>query len=191
VAEKREEWKAETAPSLNPTQLIFIDETWTKTNMTTAHGYAPRGERLVEAVPHGHWQTTTFIGGLRLDGMYAPMVVDGATNGDVFRAYVEQVLVPDLRPGDTVVMDNLSSHKVAGVREAIEAAGARVLYLPSYSPDLNPIENAFSKIKALLRKAAERSMEGLWKKIGEILEKITPNDCQGYFRNCGYAATAG
>jgi transposase len=188
VAEKRGQWKTETIPSLDPNRLIFIDETWTKTNMTTTHGYAPCGERLVEAVPHGHWQTTTFIGGLRLDGMCAPMVVDGPVNADIFRAYVKQVLVPELRTGDVVVMDNLGSHKVAGIQAAIEAAGGKVLYLPPYSPDFNPIENAFSKFKGLVRKAAERTIDGLWNTIGAVVEKITASDCSGYFQNCGYTA---
>lgn len=176
-------------PNLDPQRLVFIDETGAKTNMTSAYGYAPRGERLVDAAPYGHWQTTTFVGALRVDGMIAPMVLDGAINGAAFLAYVEQVLVPQLRPGDVVIMDNLGSHWVAGVREAIEGAKARLLYLPSYSPDLNPIENAFSKLKNLLRRAAERTVEGLWAAIGRLLDRFAPAECQNYFRHCGYTAT--
>lgn len=168
--------------------LVFIDETWVKTNMTRRYGWAPRGERLVSAVPHGHWKTSTFVGALRLSGLTAPMVLDGALNGEYFLAYVEQQLVPTLQPKDLVILDNLSSHKVAGVREAIARAGAEVWYLPPYSPDFNPIENLFSKLKALLRKAAERTVEGLWRKIGELVENFTPEECQNYFRHCGYNA---
>jgi transposase len=157
--------------------------------MTRTHGYAPKGKRLVDAAPHGHWQTTTFVGALRNDGFIAPMVVDGSINGDVFRAYVEQVLVPELRPGDTVVMDNLGSHLVVGVRAAIEAAGCRLELLPPYSPDFNPIENAFSKLKRLLRSAAERTMEGLWRRIGRLLDQFSPEECRNYFSHCGYPAT--
>lgn len=176
-------------PRLVPGNLVFIDETWAKTNMTTTHGYAAKGERLIDSAPHGHWQTTTFVGALRSEGFIAPMVVDGAINGELFRAYVEQVLVPQLRQGDVVVMDNLSSHQVCGIREAIEGAGGQLLYLPPYSPDLNPIENAFSKLKRLLRRAGERTMEKLWKRIGLLLDEFTPDECRRYFRHCGYTAT--
>jgi transposase len=157
--------------------------------MTRTHGYAPQGERLVDAAPHGHWHTTTFVGALRADGFVAPMVADGAINGELFRAYIEQVLVPELRPGDAVVMDNLSSHLAAGVRRAIEAAECRLLFLPPYSPDFNPIENAFSKLKRLLRKAAERGVDQLWRTIGRQLDRFTPQECRNYFRHCGYTAT--
>jgi transposase len=176
-------------PRLDPAKLVFIDETWAKTNMTRTHGYAPRGERLVDAAPHGHWHTTTFVGALTARGFIAPLVIDGAVNGDVFKAYVEQALVPELRRGDVVVMDNLSSHTVAGVRAAIEGAGCRLLYLPPYSPDLNPIENAFSKLKRLLRAAAERTFEGLGRAIGRLLDEFRPDECRRYLRHCGYAAT--
>ena len=176
-------------PGLDPARLVFVDETWAKTNMTATHGYAPRGERLVDAAPHGHWQTTTFIGALRADGMVAPMVLDGAVNGAAFVAYVEQVLVPELRPGDVVILDNLGSHLVAGVQEAIEGAKARLLYLPPYSPDLNPIENAFAKLKGLLRRAAERTVESLWTAIGQLLDRFEAAECRNYFRHCGYTAT--
>jgi transposase len=177
-------------PALDPDRSVFLDETWAKTDMARAAGYAPRGERLVEAVPHGHWHTTTFAGGLRADGFAAPVVTAGAVNGELLRAYVEQQLAPALRPGDVVVTDNLGSHEVAGVREAVEAAGASVLYLPPYSPDLNPIENAFSKLKRLLRAAAERTAEGLWGRIGRLLDEFRPAECRNYFRHCGYAATS-
>jgi len=186
VAAERAAWRAEVMPGLDPARLVFIDETWAKTGMTRARGYAPKGERLVDAAPHGHWHTTTFVGGLTVRGFVAPMVVAGAVNGAVFRAYVRQVLVPDLRRGDVVVMDNLGSHKVAGVREAIEGAGCRLLYLPAYSPDLNPIESAFSKLKALLRAAAERTVDGLWSAIGRLIDRFARGECRNYFRHCGY-----
>lgn len=186
---KRDRWRAEVMPGLDPARLVFIDETWAKTNMARTHGYAPKGQRLVEAAPHGHWHTTTFVGALTARGFVAPMVVDGAINGGLFRAYVEKVLVPDLRPGDVVVLDNLGSHTVAGVRAAVEGAGCRLLFLPPYSPDLNPIENAFSKLKGLLRKAAERTVEGLWGRIGKLLDQFLPGECRNYLRHCGYAAT--
>jgi len=165
---------------------VFIDETWASTNMARRHGRAPKGERLRAAVPHGHWKTTTFVAGLRLTGMVAPMALDGPINGRLFQAYVDQVLVPELQPGDIVVMDNLGSHKGAGVRAAIEAVGARLLYLPPYSPDFNPIENAFSKLKALLRKAAKRSVNGLWDAIARIAALIQPAECANFFKAAGY-----
>lgn len=169
---------------------MFLDETWAKTNMTRTHGYAPRGERLTDDSPHGHWHTTAFVGALRVDGFIAPLVLDGAVNGDVFRAYVEKVLVPELRRGDVVVMDNLGSHTVAGVRKAIEGAGCELLYLPPYSPDLNPIENAFSKLKRPPRSAAERTVEKLWDRIGKLLDRFRPDECRNYFRRCGYTRNA-
>lgn len=156
--------------------------------MARTHGRAPRGERLRSPVPHGHWKTTTFVAGLRNSGMVAPMVLDGPINGVAFQAYVDQVLVPELRPGDIVVMDNLSSHKGAGVRASIEAAGASLLYLPPYSPDFNPIENAFAKLKAMLRKAAARTVEGLWNIIGRIIDAFSPRECANYFAAAGYDA---
>ena len=173
-------------PDLEPSQLVFIDETWASTNMARTHGRAPRGQRLRAAIPHGHWKTTTFVAGLRTSGMVAPMVLDGPINSVAFQAYVDQVLVPELRPGDIVVMDNLGSHKGAGVREAIEAAGASLLYLPPYSPDFNPIENAFAKLKAMLRKAGERTVDGLWSAIGRIIDTFTPAECANYFTAAGY-----
>lgn len=165
---------------------MFIDETWASTNMARRRGRAPRGERLRAGIPYGHWKTTTFLAGLRITGMMAPMVLDGPINRLAFQAYVEQVLVPELEPGDVVVMDNLSSHKGPAVRQAIEAAGARLLYLPPYSPDFNPIENAFAKLKALLRKAAEPTLDGLWDAIGNIIDLFTPNECANYFAAAGY-----
>jgi transposase len=167
---------------------VFIDETWASTKMARTHGRAPRGERLRSPIPHGHWKTTTFVAALRTSGMVAPMVLDGPINGVAFQAYVDQVLVPDLGPGDIVVMDNLGSHKGAGVRTAIEAAGASLLYLPPYSPDFNPIENAFAKLKAMLRKAAERTIDGLWNAIGRIIDTVTPEECTNYFAAAGYDA---
>jgi transposase len=166
--------------------LVFIDETWTTTNMARKNGRAPKGARLCCPVPHGHWKTTTFVAGLRLTGMTAPMVLDGPINGEWFQAYVAQILIPTLAPGDIVVMDNLGSHKGANVRKAIEAAGAKLLYLPPYSPDFNPIENAFSKLKALLRKAAERTVYALWDRIGALLDAFTPKECENFFVNAGY-----
>ena len=157
--------------------------------MARRYGRAPVGERLICAVPHGHWKTTTFVAALRADGLSCPLVIDGAINGELFVAYVEQQLVPSLRHGDVVVMDNLSSHKRARVRQAIEAAGCTLLFLPPYSPDLNPIELAFAKLKGLLRKAGERTVEGLWSFLGRALDLFTPAECRNYFRHRGYSAT--
>jgi transposase len=187
VAAAREAWR-DRQPSLDPNRLVFIDETWATTNMTRRYGRAPRGQRLVAPVPHGHWKTSTFVAGLRARGLTAPLVVDGAMNGDIFRAYVEQVLAPTLAPGDLVVVDNLGSHKVAGVREAIEARGANLVYLPPYSPDLNPIEQAFAKLKALLRKIAARTVAALWDALGDILKRFTPQECANYLANAGYGS---
>ena len=155
--------------------------------MTRTHGWAPRGERLLCPVPHGHWHTTTFLCGLRADGLVAPLVLDGAINGAAFLAYVEQFLAPTLAPRDVVILDNLSSHKVAGVQAAIAARGARLLYLPPYSPDLNPIELAFSKLKRLLRDAGARTMDALWTTIGSLLKQFSPKECANYIRHCGFA----
>ena len=164
---------------------MFIDETWASTNMARRYGRAPCGERLRVGVPHGHWKTTTFVAGLRRDGLVAPWVIDGAINREAFETYVEKVLVPALRRDDVVIMDNLSSHKGPKVRAMIEAAGAQLLHLPSYSPDFNPIENAFSKLKALLRKAAARTVEALWTAIGRLLDAFTPAECANYFAAAG------
>jgi transposase len=188
VAEARQRW-TEDQPSLDPARLVFIDETGTSTNMTRLRGRARRGARLVGRVPHGHWKITTFVAGLRCDAVTAPFVIDRPMNGPIFRTYLERCLIPTLTPGDIVIMDNLSSHKVAGVREAIEAAGARLVYLPPYSPDLNPIERLFAKLKALLRKAAERSIDALWATIGKLLDAFSPQECANYLRHSGYAST--
>jgi transposase len=166
--------------------LVFLDETWTTTNMTRRYGRARCGERLVAGTPHGHWKTTTLLAALRADGIAAPCAIDGAVNGAIFRAWIEQVLAPTLQPGDIVVMDNLGSHKVAGVREAIEAAGATLRYLPPYSPDLNPIEQLFAKLKALLRKAAARTLDALTAAIKAALDAVPKQECANYIANAGY-----
>jgi transposase len=154
--------------------------------MTPLCGRAAIGKRVIDYVPHGHWKTTTFTAALRYDGLTAPMVVDGAINGELFLAYVEQILLPTLKEGDIVVMDNLSSHKVAGVKKTIESVGARLVYLPPYSPDFNPIENVFSKLKTLVRKSKVRTRETLWKKLGELCDVFSKEECQNYYRNAGY-----
>ena len=188
VLSRRESW-FEDQLDLDPERLVFIDETWASTNMARRYGRAPRGQRLRVGVPHGHWKTTTFVAGLRTTGLIAPFVLDGPINRSAFETYVARVLIPELTPGAVVIMDNLSSHKGPRLRELIEAAGASLLYLPPYSPDFNPIENAFAKLKALLRKAAERTVEGLWTAIGRLLDAFTPNECANYFAAAGYDAT--
>jgi transposase len=188
VQQKRQEWAA-ARPGLDSRRLVFLDETWATTAMSRLYGRAPAGQRLVEAVPAGHWQTTTFVAALRVDGLTAPMVVDGALTGELFEAYIRQVLAPTLRRGDLVVMDNLNCHKVAGVGRALQAARCRAVYLPPYSPDYNPIEVAFAKLKALLRQAAERTVEGLWERLGRSLDDFKAEECRNYFRHCGYVAT--
>ena len=187
MAAARQRWRDE-QPSFDPARLVFIDETGTTTNMARTRGRSRRGTRLIGRVPHGHWKITTFLAGLRCGEITAPFVIDRPMNGAIFLAYIRQCLVPTLAQGDIVVMDNLSSHKVAGVREAIEAAGATVRYLPPYSPDLNPIELLFAKLKALLRKAAEREIEALWDRIGKLLEAFNPHQCAAYLRHAGYGA---
>lgn len=174
---------------LDPDRLVFIDETWAKTNMTRPRGRAPAGQRVLASVPHGHWKTTTFLAALRSTGLTAPLVVDGAINGAIFLSWVQQQLVPTLREGDIVVMDNLSAHKVAGVREAISAAGAQVMYLPPYSPDFNPIELVFAKFKWLLKSASARSVDALWDLCGTILDAFTEHECRNCFKHCGYRYT--
>ena len=173
-------------PNLDPRRLVFIDETGASTKMARLRGRSKRGQRCRAAVPHGHWKTTTFTAGLRLHGLTAPMLLDGPMNGAAFLAYVEQVLVPTLVPGDLVIMDNLPAHKVSGVKEAIEAAGATRALLPPYSPDFNPIEQAFAKLKALLRKAAARTADDLWAAIAEAIEFFPPEECANFFANSGY-----
>jgi transposase len=187
VKAAREAW-FEGQLDLDPEKLVFIDETGATTKMARLRGRAARGERCKAAVPHGHWATTTFVAGLRLSGLMAPMVIGGPMDGDAFRAYVTQVLVPELSPGDIVVFDNLPAHKVSGVREPIEAAGARLLRLPPYSPDFNPIENAFAKFKAILRAAAARTVPQLWNAIAAAIERFTPDECRNYFAAAGYDA---
>jgi transposase len=167
---------------------VFIDETWAKTNMTRLRGWSPRGQKLLAKVPQGHWRTLTFLAALRCDRIDAPCVIDGPINGESFLAYVEQVLVPTLKPGDIVIIDNLGSHKAKAVRHAIRAAGARLFFLPPYSPDLNPIEQVFAKLKTLLRKAGERTVEATWKRIGALLDAFSPQEYANYFRNAGYAS---
>jgi len=173
-------------PRLNAPRLVFIDETAVTTKMVRHHGRSPRGERLVSNVPHGHWKTLTLIAAVRIDGLTAPYVIDGAMDGPSFLAYVEQVLAPTLRKNDIVFMDNLRTHKIDGVAAAIEAAGAKVRYLPAYSPDLNPIEMAFSKLKTALRKGAARTVTALMKLIGKLLKTFAPKQCKNYFRHAGY-----
>jgi transposase len=174
---------------MDPARFVFLDETGTATNMARRYGRSPSDRRLVAAVPHGHWRTTTFIAGLRQTGIVAPLVLDGAMTGTAFRAYVEQFLAPALGPGDVVVLDDLAAHRVDGVRQAIAAAGASILYLPPYSPDLNPIEQLFAKLKALLRKAAARTRDELWSTIGRLLATVPERECVNYLHHCGYGAT--
>jgi len=188
VLRRREDW-FESQLDLDPERLVFIDETWTSTNMARTHGRCARGERLRVGVPHGHWKTTTFVAGLRISGIMAPFVLDGPINRNAFETYVEKVLVRELLPGDIVMMDNLSSHKGPAVRAMIEAVGASLFYLPPYSPDFNPIEKAFSKLKAHLRKAAERTVAGLWDAIGRLIDLFTPQECTNFFAAAGYDAT--
>jgi transposase len=185
VAAARAAW-AKLQPELDTERLVFLDETWTKTNMTPLRGRARRGERLVGSAPFGHWNTSTFVAGLRHDGIVAPLVLNRPINGRSFRAYIEQMLAPTLSPGDIVVADNLASHKVAGVRNAIEGRGASLMFLPPYSPDLNPIEQVFAKLKTLLRKAEPRSRERLWNTIGSSLDRFSPTECRNYLINAGY-----
>jgi transposase len=184
----REAW-FEGQLDLDPTRIVFIDETAANTKTARLYGRAPRGERCRAAVPHGHWKTTTFTAALRRDGIAAPMVLDGPMSGEAFLAYVEQALVPELRPGDVVIMDNLPAHKVAGVRQAIETAGASLKYLPPYSPDFNPIEMAFAKLKSLLRAAAAPTIPDLWTAINDALRRFTPQECANYLAAAGYDAT--
>ena len=185
MARDRERWRV-WQRYMDGERFVFLDETSTSTNMTRLYGWGERGGRLVDAAPYGHWKTTTFVAGLKASGIIAPFVLDGPINGEVFRAYVEQMLAPSLEPGDVVVLDNLPAHKVAGVAEAIRAAGASLLPLPSYSPDLNPIEQLFAKLKALLRQAATRTRDALWSTIGQLLDRFTPEECRNYITNSGY-----
>ncbi len=185
VKQAREQWKKD-QPTLELPKLIFLDESGAKTNMTRLYGRAKDGRRCHDTIPCGRWETTTMISSVRLDGSTAAMVIDGATTGDVFEAYVREVLRPTLRPGDIVVMDNLSSHKRPTVKTLIESAGARVKFLPPYSPDLNPIELMWSKVKTYLRQSKSRTQEALLEAIGAALEKVTATDAKGWFKACGY-----
>jgi transposase len=188
IARRRTQWRKYQG-LLDPKRLVFIDETWAKTNMTRTHGRSLRGQRLRAKVPHGRWRTLTFLAALRHDRIDAPCVIDGPINGRSFLAYVEQFLVPTLRAGDIVIMDNLGSHKSTAVRRAIRTAGAKLLFLPPYSPDLNPIEQVFAKLKTLLRKAEERTVEATWKRLGTLLDGFQPNECANYLKNSGYGST--
>ena len=187
MQQKRRWWQILVTPK-SMDRLVFIGETGANTKMIRRYGWGPKSARVLSDVPFGHWGTTTFVGALRTTGITAPLVVDGPMNGDVFLAYVEQQLIKTLKPNDVVIMDNLSSHKRASVKEAIESVSAHLVYLPPYSPDLNPIEMVFSKLKTLLRKSAERTVEGLWTRIGQLLDQFTPDECRNYFRHCGYTA---
>ena len=187
IARRRAWWKKYQA-RVDPRRLVFIDETWAKTNMTRTRGWNRRGQPLNAKVPHGRWATMTFLAALRHDRIAAPCVFDGPINGRSFLAYVQQCLVPTLQHGDVVVMDNLGSHKGKAVRQAIRAAGAKLFFLPPYSPDLNPIEQVFAKLKTLLRKADERSVEATWRRIGSILQHFSSRECAAYLANSGYAS---
>jgi len=187
VVRRRQRWRSWQG-RLDPARLIFIDETWIKTNMAPLRGWGPKSRRLRGFAPHGHWRTLTFLGALRCDRLTAPCVFDGPINGQYFRAYVEQQLVPVLRPGDIVIMDNLGSHKSAAVRQIIRAAGARLWFLPPYSPDLNPIEQAFAKIKHWMRAAQKRTITDTWRHIGKLIDTITADECENYLENAGYAS---
>jgi transposase len=186
VARRRARWRR-LQPILDPKHLVFIDETWTKTNMAPLRGWAPRGMRLISKVPHGHWNTTTFLAALRHDRIEAPWLLEGPIDGESFAIYVEKVLLPTLRPGDIVIMDNLGSHKGKIIRRIIRSVGAKLLFLPKYSPDLNPIEQVFAKLKHLLRKAAARTVETVCTAVGELLRAFTKDECANYFKNSGYA----
>ena len=188
VARRRAQWQ-KYQNRIAPSRLVFIDETWTKTNMAPLRGWAPRGQRLKAKVPHRRWKTMTFLAALRHDRVEAPWLLDGPINGERFRVYVETILVPTLKPGDIVIMDNLGSHKGKAVRQAIRSAGAKLIFLPKYSPDLNPIEQFFAKLKSLLRKAIARTVQAVCDAIGQILEIVDPQECQNYFTAAGYDRT--
>jgi transposase len=188
VARRRAQW-IKYQDRIDPERLVFIDETWTKTNMAPLRGWARRGHRLTAKVPHRHWKTTTFLAALRHDRIAAPWLLEGPIDGESFRIYVEKVLVPTLRPGDIVIMDNLGSHKGKAVRQLIRSAGAKLFFLPKYSPDLNPIEQVFAKLKHLFRKAAARTIEAVCTAIGHLLGTFTAQECTNYFKNSGYAPT--
>ena len=186
VARFRDRWKTH-QHRLDPARLVFVDETWVKTNMTRTRGWSPRGQALIARVPHGHWKTLTFLAGLRCDRIVAPFVFDGPINGEAFTLWTARFLAPTLTPGDIVILDNLGSHKGRPVRDAVRAVGARLLFLPPYSPDLNPIEMMFAKLKTLARKAEERTVEDTWKRIGSLLDAFSAQECANYLRHAGYA----
>jgi transposase len=187
VARRRARWRRHQG-AVDASRLVFIDETWAKTNMVATRGRCRRGQRLIGKAPHGRWRTLTFLAALRHDRVTAPCVFDGPIDGACFLAYVTQVLIPTLQPGDIVIMDNLGSHKGRAVHQALRAAGARLLFLPPYSPDLNPIEQLFAKLKAMLRRAAERTVDATWQRIGKLLDCFTPAECANYLKNSGYAS---
>ncbi len=187
LARFRARWKAH-QHRIDARRLVFIDETWVKTNMTRTGGWCPRGQPYLAKVPHGHWKTLTFLAGLRHDRIIAPLVLDGPINGATFTAWVKQALVPTLAKGDVVILDNLGSHKGKEARKAVRDVGARLLFLPPYSPDLNPIEMMFAKLKTLVRKADERTIETTWRRIGTLLDSFKPDDCAAYIRHAGYAS---
>ncbi len=188
VAWRRSQWKKH-QDRLDPRRLVFVDETWAKTNMTRTRGWCRKGLPLKAKVPQGHWKTMTFLAALRHDRIAAPCVFDGPINGERFLAWIQQALAPTLNPGDVVIMDNLSSHKSPAIRKAIRETGARLFFLPPYSPDLNPIEQVFAKLKTLLRKADERTIDATWRRIGKLLDHFSPQECANYIRNSGYAST--
>lgn len=187
IARKRVRWRTHQT-RIDRRRLLFIDETWIKTNMAPLRGWGPRGSRIHADVPHGHWKTLTFLAALRHDRIEAPFVLDGPINGDAFLAYIEQILVPVLRPGDVVILDNLGSHKGKQARKLVRAAGAHLIFLPPYSPDLNPIEQVFAKLKHLLRKASSRTVEATWQTAGELLKLFTPEECSNYLADAGYVS---
>lgn len=187
MARFRSRWKTH-QHRLDPRRLVFVDETWVKTNMTRTRGWCQRGQPLFARIPHGHWKTLTFLAGLRHDRIVAPFVLDGPINGIAFTAWVEQCLAPTLSPGDIVILDNLGSHKGKPARNAIRDAGAHLFFLPPYSPDLNPIEMMFAKLKTLLRKSDERSVDATWRRLGEVLKAFSPHECAAYLRHAGYVS---
>jgi transposase len=187
IARKRARWQVHQG-RIDPRRLVFIDETWVKTNMAPLYGWGPRGHRLPERVPHNHWKTLTFVAALRVDRVVAPWVIDGPINRELFTLYADRVLAPTLAKGDLVILDNLGSHKGKAARDAIRKTGAHLLFLPPYSPDLNPIEQFFAKLKHLIRKAEPRTVEATWRKVGELLDIFSPKECANYLANSGYAS---
>lgn len=186
MSQARQQWRHD-CEAIAPERLVFLDESWAKTNLSRIYGWGPTDQRVMDDQPHGHWHTTTLLSAIRTSGVLAPFVMEGALDGLAFRTWLERLLVPQLHPGDIVVMDNLAAHKVSGVVEMIEAAGAEAWYLPPYSPDLNPIEKVWSRIKKLLRQAKARSFDHLWRAVGQALGQIRPDELRNYFAKCGYA----